>query len=254
VSEPGQVIALWAVPRSVSTAFEKTFSRRADTQVVHEPFTDCYYFSSARRSARYGDQPHKVGCDPAAAVAAIRAPSGAPLVFVKDLCFQAEPYLSEEFLGSVTNTFILRHPRVVLASLTPLKPTFSEDELGYLALDRLWHRVVDGLGQPPIVVDGEMFRARPADVLRAYCEAVGVDFEPGMLHWPDGRIREWSTDEQESQARWHRTLEGSTGILPPVPQPPVPVSAERRPAYERAEQIYRRISARALRPRLSARQ
>ncbi|MGC9666040.1 hypothetical protein ACNTMW_05720 [Planosporangium sp. 12N6] len=241
---PRRVIAVWGVPRSVSTAFEKTFAERADTTVVHEPFTDCYYFGRARRSGRYGDQPHKADRDGPWAVAEIDRASG-PVVFVKDLAFQSEPYLPDDVLARLTNTFIVRHPASVLASLNPLKPDFTEDEFGFLALGRLWHRVVHTLGQPPVVVEGDAFRSHPEEVLCDYCDRVGLDFDRRMLHWNDGRIRPWSADERESQAKWHATLEHSTGILPPVPRPPVSVPARFAAAYGRAVRIYEEISAAA---------
>jgi hypothetical protein len=244
-----QVIVLWAVPRSVSTAFEKTFSRRADTAVVHEPFTDCYFFSRERRSGRYGDQPHKLGYDGAAAVAAIRS-QRSPLVFVKDMSFQAEPFVPQDFLASASNTFILRHPSAVLASLTPLKPDFTEEEFGYLALQRLWRRVLAELGRPPVVVEGDRFRSAPEGVLRQYCARLGVDFHPTMLHWPDGRIRRWGEDERLSQAVWHRTLEATTGVVPPRRREPLPVGPDRTAAYRRALEIYEAISSHALMPTL----
>lgn len=237
-----RIISLWAVPRSVSTAFEKTFACRADTLVSHEPFTDCYYFSRARRSQRYGDRPERAHhtSDKAAATFLDQA---SPLVFVKDLAFQAEPYLSDELLSQVTNTFILRHPRSVLRSLTPLKPDFTEDEFGYTALQRLFQRVVKQYGHPPVVVDGDAFRREPESVLRDYCQAVGVSFDANMLHWDDGRIREWSEGEGESQAKWHRTLEASRTILPPSADEDVSVPPERQDQFAQAMQIYEDILA-----------
>lgn len=232
-----RVIALWAVPRSVSTAFEKTFSRRPGTRIVHEPFTDCYYFSAQARSQRYGHQPAKHGYDAAAAVTEICSVA-APLVFVKDLAFQAGPYLSDDFLRQATNTFIVRHPRVVLRSLRGLKPDFTEEEFGFEPLARLWRHVVDDLGQEPIVVEGDRFREAPEEQLREYCRRVGLSFDPQMLYWPDGRIRPWAEHERESQAKWHWTLEHSFGILAPQHGGGLPATEEEANVVERAEKIY----------------
>ena len=49
-------IALWAAPRSISTAFERIFVEREDFEVYHEPFAASYYFSEQRRSDRYPDK------------------------------------------------------------------------------------------------------------------------------------------------------------------------------------------------------
>ena len=241
-----RIIALWAVPRSVSTPFERMFVERRDTTVVHEPFTACYYFGAARRSARYGDAPELVGFDARRALDEIRQAPG-PLVFVKDLCFQAAPYLPNGFLSSVTNTFIIRHPLVVYASLRGLKPDFTEEEFGFLPLLELWSKLTGEDGGRPVVVEGDAFRADPEGVVRRYCERVGVAFDAAMLSWADGRIRPWGPREQESQAKWYGTLERSTGILPPAPPPTADiVDEEHEPMYRRALDVYEQVTANAV--------
>ncbi|MGW6950178.1 sulfotransferase-like domain-containing protein [Streptomyces xanthophaeus] len=237
-----RTIALWAVPRSASTVFEKTFACRVDTRIAHEPFTDCYYFGSERRSQRYGQRPERADHCGARACAELEREQGhAPVLFIKDLAFQAGPYLPDSFLARIRNTFILRHPRTVLRSLLPLKPDFTEDEFGFTALEGLFRRVVDDLGHEPIVVDGDDFRRSPEAVLRRYCAAVGLPFSAAMLHWQDGRIRAWSEGEAQSQAKWHRTLESSHCVLPPAEHEDVPVPRTREGQYERALEIYETI-------------
>jgi hypothetical protein len=236
------VVCAWATPRSVSTAFEKTFTRRTDTGIVHEPFTDCYYFGPARRSARYGESATAARADSASAIAAITSEPNAT-VFVKDLAFQAEPYLPDDLLESVTNTFLLRHPRLVFRSLVPLKPDFTEDEFGFTALHQLWTRVTRRMELPAVVVEGTEFRRSPERVLRRYCAQVGLAYQPGMLHWDDGRIRAWGPDEALSQAKWHTTLEASHTILPPGGDDDVDIPRERISMYRRALDIYDEVAA-----------
>ena len=237
-------VLLWAVPRSVSTAFEKTFAQRADFTVIHEPFTDCYYFGPDRRSRRYGDQPSRSGYTARAACQAVSESAG-KRVFAKDLCFQAEPYVDEAFLEKVTSTFILRAPQVVLASLAPLKPDFTEDEFGYTAMERLWKRVTSVSPVPPVVVEGDRFRESPRATLEAYCQRIGVPFSADMLYWEHGAIRRWEPHERDSQAKWHSTLESSHGILPvtggpkPARKPELP--AHLSAALATAERIYEMI-------------
>ena len=43
------ILVLWAVPRSTSTAFERTMSQRGDHECVHEPFGEVWY---SRRQQR----------------------------------------------------------------------------------------------------------------------------------------------------------------------------------------------------------
>lgn len=49
-------IALWSVPRSISTAFERVFVERGDSEVLHEPFSAAYYHGEGRSSDRYADE------------------------------------------------------------------------------------------------------------------------------------------------------------------------------------------------------
>ncbi|HEV7369293.1 hypothetical protein [Arenibaculum sp.] len=240
-------IILWAVPRSVSTAFERTFAARGDCRVVHEPFTRSYYFSRRRRSARYGDQPHLAAHDGHEEIGDAARQGGGSAVFVKELAFQAAPYASDALLRRARHSFIIRHPFNVLASLLPLKPDASEDEFGFGPLMEIWERVAAlSPGQAPPVVDGDRFRRDPAGTLERYCERLGLSFEQGCLSWRTGRLRTWNADEAESQAKWHATLEGSTGILPPGETPRAEIPEAWRPAYDRALAVYEKLAAHAI--------
>lgn len=124
-----RTIALWAVPRSTSTAFEKAISQNESISVLHEPFANCYYFGKKRKSSRYGDQSLPSEPDELKIMKDILTPKGRP-TFFKDLAFQAAPFITDEFLSSIENSFIIRHPENVVRSLHPIKPDFTVDELG----------------------------------------------------------------------------------------------------------------------------
>ncbi len=47
------MLALWATPRTVSTAFERMMIERGDHTVVNEPWSRCYYYGPSRRSERF---------------------------------------------------------------------------------------------------------------------------------------------------------------------------------------------------------
>jgi hypothetical protein len=72
-------IALWAVPRSLSTAFERVFVERDDLEVLHEPFSASYYYSEERLSDRYSDvEPQAQHTTAAATLWAGAPPKSAP--------------------------------------------------------------------------------------------------------------------------------------------------------------------------------
>ena len=47
------ILALWAHPRSMSTAFERVMSNRGDMECFHEPYNEAYYYGEDRRNDRY---------------------------------------------------------------------------------------------------------------------------------------------------------------------------------------------------------
>ena len=54
-------LALWATPRSTSTAFEWMMRQRGDFTCVHEPWNELYYYGEDRRSDRDGGVPARPG-------------------------------------------------------------------------------------------------------------------------------------------------------------------------------------------------
>jgi len=205
---------LWAVPRSVSTAFEKVMSQHPKIKIVHEPLTESYYFSEARRSDRYG-LPAKVRPPLTLNLHSIgRFISPKRITFIKELAFQGHHFVSDACLKSSRHLVILRKPAVVYQSLVKIKPDFTEDEFGFTALECLLDRL-DRLNRSPLAVfDGDNFRDKPETVLRRACVLMQIEFFPTMLSWKSGKIRSWTKDEALSQACWHTTLERSTTILP----------------------------------------
>jgi hypothetical protein len=232
----------------MSTAFAKAISGCPEVLVLHEPFTDCYYFGPQRRSSRYGDSAAVVDFDAAAAVAAIHRASASTnrTVFFKDLAFQAYHYVPDHLLAQAANTLLIRHPARVMASLMRLKPDFSEEELGFQALDALHRRISDLQSAPPPVLEGEWFRSHPRLILRDFCEAHDLPFSEGMLRWTSGTLRPWLPHEGESQQKWHSTLESSSTILPPEgPAPRLVLSTPQQEMLERALEIYDRLAPHA---------
>lgn len=234
---------LWATPRSVSTAFGRCMAAHPDVTLIHEPFTETYYFGPERKSVRYGDllQSTSFGACAAKAVnGMLRKEGTVNTVFIKELAFQGEPFIDDNIVERGTHTLIVRRPKVVAASLKKLKPDFSEDEFGFQAVERIRKRCLRA-GKHVIVVDGDHFRAEPRAILIEVCLRMGILFNTSMMAWESGAIKQWKPHEKESQAKWHRTLEGSKGILPPAPPQPDPLAdltPIQRKIVEDAERLY----------------
>ncbi|WP_423906927.1 hypothetical protein [Candidatus Spongiihabitans sp.] len=147
--------------------------------------------------------------------------------------------MSDEFLKSATNLFLINNPDAVYNSLSNIKPDFTEDEFGYTELYTLYERTCQIIGHRPALYTTEEFRNDPATILRQVCSFANMDFIPTMLHWSPGPIRKWEPHEVLSQSKWHRTTEQSNGILPY--QKPVPLainSSNKTPMIEAAWRIF----------------
>lgn len=233
------VIAIWGTPRSVTTAFERAISNKPEIEVVHEPFTDCYYFGPDRVSNRYGDASvyHK-GSAPAVREEILSYTSNSRVAF-KELAFQGRPYLTHDFMKKCRHTFMIRDPRLVYGSLSRLKPDFTEDEFGFSAIRELFDKVVRLSGQAPLVVDGTRFQESPEEILRQFCSYHGISYSDDMLSWRNGAIRNWEEHERLSQARWHHMLENSRQVLPPRQKAnSIHIPSSRSGMVDRAMRVY----------------
>jgi hypothetical protein len=238
-------IALWAVPRSISTAFERYFVERDDFEVLHEPFGQSYYFSEDRRSERYPVEESKPENNYEAVLAEVMQPRERR-VFFKDMAYHAKGILEregDEVLSRFVNTFIVRDPKYVITSLAKMWPDFTLEEAGYEDMYDFF-RIATESGQEAVVVDAMSFTEDPAGVMQAYCEKIGVEFEEGSLSWEAKKVREW-----ESWDGWHERAEESTGIKPATRKDP-DLPNELFDIYEKCLPAYYKLAASAIPARI----
>lgn len=233
------ILMIWCVPRSSSTAFEKAFQQRGDMAILHEPFTDSYYFSNQSRNNRYGSfsglEEHNGGF----VQNTILTHPGRTLI-VKELAFQAVAYVTQDFIRRVRHSFLVRNPEQVYHSLIKIKPDFTEEEFGFTALEDMFERVKHVTSSIPYVIDSDNFCTQPKITLSEYCDHFGLPFSQNMLHWKPGPIREWMPHEMHSQAQWHKKLEQSTGVLPQT-EHVAPVKSEHLGMTATAHRIFDRL-------------
>ena len=234
----GRPIALWAVPRSISTAFERVFVERDDFEVLHEPFSDAYYYGTDRLSDRYADAEPKEEYSFENVLANVLAPRE-KRVFVKDMAYQAKGVLNPGFASRFVNTFIVRDPKYVLVSLYKMWPDFTFEETGYEDLYRLFKYATEG-GEDVAVVDAMTFSENPSGVLAAYCEHLEIPFRSGSLTWESRDVEHW-----DSWEGWHDAAERSTGIKPATRRDPE-LPAELEEVYERCLPYYYELAAHAI--------
>lgn len=237
------ILALWAVPRSVSTAFERMMSARGDLTVVNEPFSGHYYYGPHRRNTRYPAEEPSSAHDPARVRQDLIDQARSGSVFFKDMAYHITSVMTPAFLEPFTSSLLIRDPRFSLPSLFRRLPDFTREETGFEQLQRLARMLREELGRDPLIIDGEVLRADPETVYRKYCESVGIDFRPDSLEWKPGEEQHWSR-----WTEWYQDAASSRGFRPPAAQPDaealrIPRVAE---ALEYCLPIYEELSAQAL--------
>ena len=237
----GKPVALWAVPRSISTAFERVFVERGDFKVFHEPFSASYYYSEKRQSDRYADQEPKAEYNPENVLARMLEPWGRRVYF-KDMALHTKGVMTPEFVSTFTNTFIIRDPIPVIASLNRFWPDFTLEETGYELQHRLFTLAAEN-GEDPAIVDAADLTSDPEGIVAAYCEKIAVPFMPEALSWEARKIPDW-----EMWAEWHTEAEESTGIKrePLEDDKELPEGLE--DVYERCLPYYKELHELRLRP------
>ena len=145
-------LTLWATPRSTSTAFEWMMRERGDFTCFHEPFNEAYYYGSDRHSTRDAEVDSTPGLSFASVWQTLDAAATHGSVFVKDFAYSIEHDLTDARLDCMVSTFLIRDPRRVVQGLANYWPDCTSDEVGFVALHRLFHRIADRDGTPPPVL------------------------------------------------------------------------------------------------------
>ncbi len=239
VASENKPVALWSVPRSISTAFERVFVERDDFEVLHEPFSASYYYGEDRLSDRYSEVEPEAGNSCEEVLADVLGPRERR-VFLKDMAYHAKGLISSRFVASFANTFIIRDPKYVIASLHKMWPDFTLEETGFEQIYNLFRYATEVNGEDVVVVDAMTFSENPAGVLSAYCDHLGVTFDPGSLSWESREVRRW-----DNWDGWHEAAQQSTGIKRAERKdPPLPEKAQE--AYEYCLPYYYKLAAHAI--------
>jgi hypothetical protein len=231
-------LAMWSGPRNVSTAFMRAWENRPDTVVVDEPFYAHYLRVTGLDHPGRDEVMERHESDWRKVVESLLAPlpTGAGILYQKQMSHHLLPDMGREWLGAVTHAFLIRDPAPVLASLGEKLGRFDLGATGLPQQVEIFDYVERTTGRAPPVVDAADLLAAPEAVLRALCVALGVPFSERMLSWPPGPR---ATDGVWAR-HWYERVERSTGFEPPeAAQLPrltgrlAELDAQCRPLYER---------------------
>lgn len=246
-------VAMWSGPRNISTAMMRAFENRDDCAVVDEPFYAAYLDQTdvdhPGRDDILASQPR----DWRDVATTLCEESPAPVFYQKHMTQHLLPSMDLSFTASLTNCFLIREPRRIIASYARVRPSFNLDELGFTQQEQLFDRECDRLGSAPPVLDATLTLENPRSVLRQLCAALDIPWDEAMLSWPTG-----ARDSDGVWAPyWYSAVLESTGFSTPGKQEDsskslvnegeqLGLSLEQEALCEKARAMYERLLVHAL--------
>jgi hypothetical protein len=179
-------IAMWSGPRNLSTAMMRSFGARADTAVSDEPFYGAYLKQSGDDHPMAAEVIAAMDCDWQSVTATLSGPCDRSIWYQKHMVHHMVGPVGMADLDGFVHAFLIRAPERVIASYAAKREVVTAQGLGF-AQQRAWFECeADRLGHAPPVVDSADVLADPSGTLARLCAALGIAFDPAMLHWPAG--------------------------------------------------------------------
>lgn len=232
-------IAMWSGPRNISTALMRSWGSRPDTHVIDEPFYAYYLLHTPHRDQHPGADEiiaaHE--CDPQRVIAHLtdEIPVNKAVFYQKHMTHHMIDGIDLAWMRSVTNCFLIRDPREVIASFVKVIPNVEIDQIGLPRQAELFEHVQQITGEIPPVIDSADVLRDPRGTLMRLCERIGIPFSEAMLTWEAGRR---ATDGVWAKY-WYSAVEASTGFSPyyartePLPDHLQELAAECETLYQR---------------------
>lgn len=235
---------MWSGPRNISTAMMRSWGNRPDTFVCDEPLYAHYLLTTGRDHpgadeviAHHENDWRKVTNWLTGDV-----PEGKSIFYQKQMSHHLLPHIERDWLGRVTNCFLIREPGEVITSYLKKNSTPTLEDVGFPQLVEIFDWVRKKTGSTPPVLDARDVQENPRRTLGLLCDALGVPFTEAMLLWPPG-LR--ATDGVWAK-HWYTEVQSSTTFRPYSPKPDR-VPDELREVYEKSVEFYEMLSAHRLR-------
>lgn len=214
-------LAMWSGPRNISTAMMRSWGNRSDCIVVDEPLYAHYLAATGK--------PHPGAAEVIAAgqidwrevvddltlgPSRLNGTASAAIHYQKQMTHHLLPEMDRAWLGKLTNCFLIRSPREVLASYAKVIETPTLEDTGFPQQAEIFDWVRNYTGQIPPVLDAADVLKDPRRLLGLLCDSLSIDFQESMLAWPSGSR---ATDGVWAK-HWYAEVEKSTGFRPYQPK------------------------------------
>ena len=231
-------VAMWSGPRNISTAMMRAWGNRQDTFVVDEPFYAHYLHATGKQHPGRNEVIGTGETDWRKVIGRLTGPvpNGRRIFFQKQMTHHLLPEIDREWLGAVTNCFLIRDPREVIASYVKKREEAALEDLGFVQQMEMFDFISARTNTIPAVVDARDVLENPERTLRLLCDAVGVEFCESMLSWAPG-VRE--TDGIWARY-WYPEVTRSTSFRP-YSNRNYQVPERFGAIYERCRECYERL-------------
>lgn len=230
-----KIIALLAIPRSTSTAFEWMMRQRGDLDCLHEPFGEAWYQGEDPLWPRFTDgEKTTPGLTIESAWDEIQARAEKGPVFRKDFPHYINHMWTTEFLGHFTHAFLIRDPAKTISSMYSKWADLDELEIGFPEQRALFDLLTALNKTPPPVIDSNDLLEHSDTMVAAFCDAVGIPFLPAAMSWEPGG--DPSAHSWWDGGSFHANLAQSTGLKPQARR-----YVEVADAPERVRRVHRRM-------------
>jgi len=234
-------INLISGPRNISTALMYSFAQRPDTLVLDEPF---YAFYLQKSGVDHPGKDEVLKSQPADEFEVTRTifqPGAYDVLFIKNMSHHLE-IMDQSFLEKVTNVFLIRNPKQILASYSQVIETPTLRDIGVEYQFTLFNRLKEK-GQLPVVVDSGLILNNPESVLIQLCQHVNIPFMKGMLQWQPGA----KAFDGVWAKYWYSNVHKSTGFEK-QPTSDRPLDSRLQALNEKAQYYYEALLPFSLQP------
>ncbi len=229
---------MWSGPRNISTAMMRAWENRGDTTVWDEPLY-AYYLHKTGIAHPGADEVIADGeTDWRKVVDRITGPvpDGKPIFFLKHMTHHLLDEADRGWLDQVINCFLIRDPVEVVASYSRARKDAVLEDVGVVQQAEIYDYLCARRQRAPVVLDARDVLENPEGMLKALCDAVGVEFTPRMLSWPAGR----RASDGVWAKYWYDSVIASTGFKP-YQRKRVRLSTELEAIAEACEPHYRKL-------------
>jgi hypothetical protein len=163
-------------------------------------------------------------------------PGGKTIFYQKHMAQHLLPEIDRGWLDQVSNAFLIREPREVVASFVRVAGEPCLADTGFPQQLEIFSLVRRRTGHVPPVVDARDVLEDPARLLRLLCQVLDVGFTEAMLTWPPG-----PRDTDGVWAKyWYDAVLKTTSFQPYQPRND-PVPHHLTGLLEQTQAIYRQL-------------